>query len=227
MCGEDGEDEVGIGAGIAVDDGLHARLDPDHDALSRLVALIGNHAAADVRPAQVGGIDEGHALGIEAEQEDVAGQGQRRVLPERQTAQAADVGIGHRPLLRPDLSGVESLERSGINGMALPQHLIIYSAQRLDVAHRGVQAHALLPQPLHIGGHAVGGDVGKRQRRTAGEPAEGADGGTIVFGSAELLLLLALGGLTLGTTEEAGARPLSHTPGERQTEMTEAKGKMK
>jgi hypothetical protein len=41
------------------------------------------------------------------------------------------------------------------------------------------------------------------------------------------LLLLALGGLTLGTTEEAGARPLSHTPGERQTEMTEAKGKMK
>ena len=98
----------------------------------------------------------------------------------------------------------------------------VIGAQRLDVAYRGVQTHALQPEPLHVGSHAVGGDVGKRQCRTASEPAERADSGTIVFGCAELLLLLAFGGFLLGTAEEAGTRPLAHAPGERQAEMAEA-----
>ncbi len=78
---QDGKDVWRVFVQVSLCDGVHRPFHSHLYPLSGLVAAVAQDSPADVAFPQVGHIDECHPSGTVAEQEQVAGHGQGRVLP--------------------------------------------------------------------------------------------------------------------------------------------------
>ena len=72
MGSDNGEDEIRVRPAVAVDDLLYTALYLHDDLLSGLVTLVDDQTVTDLFFVQEDHIDKGHALGVEAKEENVA-----------------------------------------------------------------------------------------------------------------------------------------------------------
>ena len=78
---DDGQQVIGIGRWVAVNDFLYLRLHAHGQLLPGLVSAVGQYATLDVSWSQVGNVNERHASGVEGKQEDVTCKGLCRRQP--------------------------------------------------------------------------------------------------------------------------------------------------
>ena len=107
----------------------------------------------------MGGIHERHAHGIEAEDEDVAPQGEAAARVQRQRRKAGDVASAGGALHRLVTAREHAAERVGTAPAAGGGQLVVKGAQRAHVARHGVAAQAAPGEPLLIARRHGGGNV--------------------------------------------------------------------
>lgn len=135
---------------VPPDDTLDAGLHPDLEALSGLVAAIGDDPVADGVAPQKRDIDECHAAHAVAEHEQVARQSERGVVPEVEPLQR-----DHRPLVQRPLAGavdprIDAAEGKPLLHDVLLHRLIIDRPQDPHVERDGIAHEVAPPQPLGI-----------------------------------------------------------------------------
>ena len=102
----------GVGDRIAFRYLKHRRKDDHGNGLSRLAAGIADEAVPHLVLLEMGDVNERHPHGIEAEHEDVTGEGERRPFGQEQRADAAYLLLGDAPLGCPGPPSEHLVERS-------------------------------------------------------------------------------------------------------------------
>lgn len=189
---DDGEDVGTVGAGgqVAFQDAVDARLDAQCQALTGLVAVVGDGAVGDIRFFQISHVDECHATRTVTEYEEVSCKEQGRVTGQVEPLQLEDGLFADCPFGGRGDAGVDLGERVGLFGQFFAYGLVVGGAQDAHVERAAVAPDVALGQPLLVpadegGVYGGEGDIGAFQK--GGEAAQGAP---VVAGGAILVVVL-------------------------------------
>ena len=160
--------------GIFVEQLLHAGLPAHAEQLSGLAPTVFEHAVAEVAAAQVGHVHEGHAAGVEGEQEHVAREIERGALDEGEPADTAEQRHGNRPFPGSAYAGVDGPEGIFLLRESAVDRPVVDSAQYAHVEGCGVGAEAACAQIGLIGGEQRRRHCVQRKVRSVPETAEAA-----------------------------------------------------
>ena len=197
---KDGQ-QVRTGNGIAVQDVLHAGFPPHGKELAGFAATIGKDAVLQVALFEVGHVDEGHAPGVEREEEEVAGQGELGVVTEVELLDAVHGLEGYSPLGGFVDAGIDFAEGMVLWGISLSYGSVIGGSENAVIKGYGVFYNAAVVQVGFILLHQIGGDFMEEQVALLTEAPEAVEGTLIVFGSTVLAHLFQPGNVAMHEAE--------------------------
>lgn len=134
--------------GVRVYNGLHGGLPTDAQGLACLPATVLQLTAADIGLPQIGQIDKRHALQIDAQQEKVAGKGQKRTGWKGKKPDGTNGLQRNGPLGGTGKAGEDMTENISVGGQAQLDRLAVERTERAQVAGGGIE---LQPTPLQPG----------------------------------------------------------------------------
>lgn len=169
---------------MPVDDLLDAGFDSDHQLLSGFVPGIADDSVSEVAFFEERDVDKSHASGAVAEDEEVAGQFERRVVLQIEFVELCDNGFGDRAFGGSVDSGIDIGEGEGLNDKFLADGLVVDGAQSPHVEGDGVSREAALNQKGVVVGDELFGDGGERDVFAIEKAGEAFPGfGVVLYGS--------------------------------------------
>lgn len=97
------------------------------------MAAVAEDTPADVAFPEVGHVDECHASGAVAEQEQVACHGKGGAVPERYPVEGGDRLLAHGPFHCPFNAGVDVAERVGLPGQSFACGLVVCCSEHSHI----------------------------------------------------------------------------------------------
>ena len=169
---------------VAIDYLLHARFQLDLYELIGFAAVIGKNAIRNLRFLQESHIHEGHAAGIETEQENIAYQLHERPRFHLYVAQFIDVRFFYRTFPGAGYARKHILERFFLLRKSLFYRLVINGAQGAHVAGKRILAYSFSLKPGSVSVYQPALHIGKGNIFSAMKFKKRTQGGSIVTGCA-------------------------------------------
>lgn len=146
------------------------------------MAAVAEDSAADVAFPEVGHIDECHASGAVAEQEQVACHGERGSVPERYPVEGGDRLLAHGPFHGPFNAGVDVAERVGLPGKSFACGLVVCCSEHSHIEGQGIAADSPSVQPVCVALHEAVRDGAHRYVPASEEGRQAVGGAEVVVG---------------------------------------------
>ena len=184
---DDGQEVGGWRCRVFVEYGLHVFLPSHEHALAGLLTAVGEEAVCEVGLLEVGHVDEGHATGVEAEEEHVAGIVEEWAGGEIELFHSGDVLYGDSAFDGTVDPGVDVAERVFLFGDAFLDGAVVDGTQAAHVGGDGVHGYAAGLEVGFVFGDGVGVDVFDADVAPVAETAETVERGFVGFACADFV----------------------------------------
>ena len=191
--GEYGQQVGRVRMGILVHHLLHAAFPADAEQLAGLAPAVTEDAVLQVGLQQVGHVDEGHAAGVEAEEEHVAGIVTAGQVGQVQFLDLLEMAEGDRPLHRLSHAGVDAGERVVLLDGTPFHGPVVGGPQDAHVEGNGVHGHAVRFQVGFVCLQQFGSEVAYQDLTPVAETHEAVQGRAVGLARACLSQCLEIG----------------------------------